>query len=216
MSLESLLGEGAADLGIQLEDVQIQKLITYLKLLKKWNRRINLTSVTDGKDIVIKHFLDSLSISELLSMNARILDIGSGAGFPGLPLSIVNPGLSVTLLDTVGKKVVFMREVIRKLKLNNAVAITGKAEDVNSKLAISSFDFVLTRAVGSIKEVLNVSLPYVKNDGKVLLMRGKDGEREWSSFINGLDSNKRNCLKAKKLKFRLPFSDYKRVVLIVG
>ena len=216
MNLENLLYQGARKLGVELNNSQIQKFINYIKLLKKWNNKVSLTSITDDKDIIIKHFLDSLSVSNLLDMNTNLLDIGSGSGFPGLPLAIVNPNLTVTLLDSVEKKVVFMREAIRSLKLNNAGVVQGRAEDKDNEIKRNSFKFVVTRAVGNIKEVLDLSLPYVKNDGKVVLMRGKEGEEEWNFFVSSSGREEKCHLIVDKLELRLPFSDYGRVVLIVS
>lgn len=214
----SLLEEGAIELGVELSDDQVEKFIVYTELLKKWGSQINLTSLADDKEIVIKHFLDSLSIWSLLNTGADVLDIGSGGGFPGIPLSIVNSGLNVTLLDSVEKKVIFMKEVIRHLELNNAVAAAGRAGSiVDDTLIKGSFDFVVTRAVGGIKEVLDISLPYVKDSGKVVLMRGKDGEREWKSFIARFGKEeKHRCLTTDKIKFRLPFSGHERTVFTVS
>ncbi len=212
----NLLKEGAIELGTELSDDQVEKFAVYARLLKQWSRRINLTSLTDEKEIVIKHFLDSLSIWRLLNTEADVLDIGSGGGFPGIPLSIVNSGLNVTLLDSAEKKVIFMKEVIRHLELKTAAAVAaraGSAED--DKLIKGPFDFVVTRAVGGIKEVLDISLPYVKEDGEVVLMRGKDGEREWKSFTGGFGREEKYRLVTDRIKFKLPFSDHERTVITV-
>lgn len=216
--LSLLLKEGAIKLGVELSDAQVEKFAVYAELLKKWGSQINLTSLADDKEIVIKHFLDSLSIWSLLNTGADVLDIGSGGGFPGLPLSIVNSSLNVTLLDSAEKKVIFMKEVIRHLKLNNAVAVAGRAGSiVDDKLIKGSFDFVVTRAVGGIKEVLDISLPYVKDSGKVVLMRGKDGEREWKCFIDRFGKEEKyRCLTTDTIKFRLPFSGHERTVFTVS
>ncbi|MGI9533577.1 MAG: 16S rRNA (guanine(527)-N(7))-methyltransferase RsmG [Thermodesulfobacteriota bacterium] len=213
MKLESLIDKGTRELGVHLDNIQIQKFINYLMLLKQWNNKVNITSITDDKDIVIKHFLDSLSVSNLLNNDTNLLDIGSGGGFPGLPLAIVQPELNVTLLDSVQKKAVFMKEVVRNLGLNNVEVVQGRAEDKKNKIKRNSFGSVITRAVSGIKEVLDLSLPYIKNDGKVLLMRGKE-EEDSNSFISCMEKNGKYSLNFEKFKLRLPFSNYKRVVLI--
>ncbi len=212
----NLLKEGAIELGTELSDAQVEKFAVYARLLKQWGRRINLTSLTDEKEIVIKHFLDSLSIWGLLNTEADVLDIGSGGGFPGIPLSIVNSGLNVTLLDSAEKKVIFMKEIIRHLELKSTSAVTaraGRTED--DKLIKGPFDFVVTRAVGGIKEVLDISLPYVKEDGKVVLMRGKDGEREWKSFTGRFGREEKYRLMTDRIKLKLPFGDHERTVFTV-
>ena len=216
MSLEKLLVEGAKELGVELGDTRIKKFITYLVLLKQWNNKLNLTSITDDREIVIKHFLDSLSILKILQTDSSILDIGSGGGFPGIPLAIAYPGLTVTLLDSSQKKVVFMKEVIRNLKLINANAVGGRAEDKCNNIKRNSFGFVVARAVSEINKVLDISLPYIDEKGKVFLMRGREGEKEWDSFVKRFVNNKNYDLSVELIKLKLPFSNYQRVVLIVG
>lgn len=213
MTVEKILVEGSELLGIKLNEIQKKSFVEFLKLLKKWNKRVNLTSVTDDKDIVIKHFLDSLSISNLIPDGSFVLDIGSGAGFPGIPLSIVNTSLKITLLDSTEKKVFFTREVIRKLELQNVETLVGRAEDLNNGIKRGVYDFVITRALGGIKKILELGFPYLKSDGKFLLMRGKNGLGEWNIVKDELDG-KIELIEVKNQT--LPFSDYKRVVLVVG
>ena len=216
MNLENLLYEGSEKLGVVLDDEQIRKFINYLKLIKQWNTKVNLTSITDEREIVIKHFLDSISVSNILKVNNDILDIGAGGGFPGIPFAIVNPDLNVTLLDSSQKKVVFMKEVIRNLELENAEAFKGRAEDRDNTIKLNSFGIVVTRAVGNIKDVLDLSLPYINNEGKVVMMRGKEGDLEWAEFVKSFGGEENYRLTSNKVDIVLPFSDYKRVVLIIS
>ena len=216
MKSDKLLYSGAKELGIDLENEQVQNFIIYLDLLKEWNKKINLTSIEDEKDIIIKHFLDSLSVSSLLNLNSRMLDIGSGGGFPGLPLAIAHKGFSVTLLDSIEKKVVFMREVIRKLKLINIEAVWGRAEDKNNKIKRNSFGIVITRAVGEIDRVLEYSFPYLEEKGEIILMRGKDRDKDWQSAVNRFAKDKNCSLTVRIIDLKIPFSDYKRYVVKVS
>lgn len=216
MKIENLLYTGAKELGIELESAKIEMFSIYLQLLKKWNKKINLTSIQGDENIVIKHFLDSLSVSRLLNIKSNLLDIGSGGGFPGLPLAIVHNDLSVTLLDSAEKKVVFMKEVIRNLKLRNALALKGRAEDHNNNVKRNFYGYVVTRAVGDIKKVLDFSLPYIDKGGKILLMRGKDGERDLNTFDESLAQYESYNLKVSKVKLNLPFSDFDRSIVIVS
>ncbi|MEK7828169.1 MAG: 16S rRNA (guanine(527)-N(7))-methyltransferase RsmG, partial [Deltaproteobacteria bacterium] len=110
---KNILMAGGKELGLAIGDKELSSFLSYLKELKEWNKKINLTAITDDKDIIIRHFLDSLTLASFLSGKETLLDIGSGAGFPGIPLNIVIPDLKITLMDSVNKKVIFMRHIIR-------------------------------------------------------------------------------------------------------
>jgi len=178
MSAQDVLIKGARELGIDLSERELTLFMLYLDQLKLWNEKINLTAVKTDRDIVIKHFIDSIAPVELISENAALLDIGSGAGFPGVPLKIVRPDLEVTLIDSSGKKVSFLKDLIRKLGLSGLTAVALRAEDTQNTLPRHSFDCVITRAVGSVPHVLGLSLPYVKKDGIIVLMRGRTGAED--------------------------------------
>ncbi|MEE8299162.1 MAG: 16S rRNA (guanine(527)-N(7))-methyltransferase RsmG, partial [Thermodesulfobacteriota bacterium] len=115
MSLREDLIVGAGELGVDVSEKDVDLFFKYLENLKNWNEKINLTSIKDDRGIIVSHFLDSISIAPIIEDGKKVLDIGSGAGFPGIPLKIVRPGLEVTMLDSVNKKVSFMNDTIRKL-----------------------------------------------------------------------------------------------------
>ena len=126
---KDLLIEGAKTFGIDLDEKAIEAFGLYLKELLKWNQKINLTAIRSEKGIVLKHFLDSLSVYPYLPEHSFILDIGSGAGFPGIPLKIIQPSFEITLIDSVRKKVDFQRHIIRRLGLKGTEAIHGRVQD---------------------------------------------------------------------------------------
>lgn len=175
MSARDILVEGARELGFELSQKETELFMLFLSQLKVWNEKINLTALKTDRDIILKHFIDSIAPAELIADNAALLDIGSGAGFPGVPLKIVRPDLDVTLIDSSGKKVSFLKDLIRKLGLEKLKAVSLRAEDAQNGLSRNSFDCVITRAVGSIQHVLGLSLPYIKEDGEIILMRGRTG-----------------------------------------
>jgi 16S rRNA (guanine527-N7)-methyltransferase len=148
----------------------------------------------------------------LIEDGKKVLDIGSGAGFPGIPLKIVRPGLEVTLLDSVNKKVTFMNDTIRKLGLENIKAVWGRAEDPLNNIPRHHFDYVVNRAVGSISDTLRLSSAYVSEDGAIILMRGKRGGEEWNTAIEDVE-NEFELLDFKDLT--LPLSDLKRIILVL-
>ncbi|MBE9531893.1 MAG: 16S rRNA (guanine(527)-N(7))-methyltransferase RsmG [Proteobacteria bacterium] len=171
--LKKLLIDGAFDLGVELDELQVEHIFTYMRELKKWNEKINLTSIVDDREIIIRHFLDSLVLCKFINDGKKVLDMGSGGGFPGLVLKIARPKLEVTCMDKVEKKVKFMRHIIRTLGLNGARAVSARAED---EVALSefarSFDVVVSRAFAGIEDFLTLSLPFLNDGGRVLAVKG--------------------------------------------
>jgi 16S rRNA (guanine527-N7)-methyltransferase len=212
LQAEEILIKGAEELGIRLTSVQISLFLRYLEKVKFWNERINLTGTGDEKQIVVNHFLDSSTIVPFVSENSKLLDIGSGAGFPGIPLKIVRPSLEITLLDSVQKKGFFMRDVIRSLGLKGIKAVSGRAEDVIDEVPRAYFDFVVSRAVGKIENLIELGIPYLREGGEIILMRGKRGLEEWNEMMGRSDQSIK--LVASK-KFSLPFSGHQRVILVI-
>lgn len=211
MSANSLLKKGASELGVSLSELQMERFMMYLDLLKRWSVKINLTSVKGDGEIVVKHFLDSISAAPHIGGRRSLLDIGSGAGFPGIPIAITRPETETTLLDSSNKKIAFMREVIRKLGLDNARAVRGRAEEPTAEMADKKFDAVITRAVGSIADVLKLSAPYTVAGGAVILMRGarelEDSDPARYGFTHGLSLTERE-------EITLPGGGQSRVLLI--
>ena len=212
MSLRGLLADGAKELGVGLSEKQIDLFFEYFDNLKSWNERINLTSIKDNREIIINHFLDSISIAPIVDNNKTLLDIGSGGGFPGIPLKIVHPGLNVILVDSVNKKVSFLKDTIRKLALEDVEALWGRAEDPENKIPRNHFDYVVNRAVGTISDMLNLSMPYLNSNGAIVLMRGKKGSEEWDQIPQEL-KDKYHLIEYKE--FSLPYSESKRIVIIL-
>lgn len=173
-----MLVEGAGALGVGLDDRAVERFLTYLEELKRWNRKINLTSITSDKEILTRHFLDSLTLLGPIKglKLKKILDIGSGAGFPGLPLKIAAPGLEVVLVDSVEKKVLFVRHVIRTLGLGDGVrALHRRAGDVPPEDLFvdgEGFDCVTSRAFSRLKDFLGLALPYCGKGGYVIAVKG--------------------------------------------
>jgi 16S rRNA (guanine527-N7)-methyltransferase len=174
-----LLQQGAEALGMALSPRQLEQFMGYLTLLVKWNRHINLTGLRSFREIIIKHFLDSLTPLPHLPEKANLLDLGTGAGFPGLPIKIARPHQPVTLIEASAKKVSFLKETIRFLKLGSIPiyqTYLGKGPLLSP--ATGPFDMVVTRAVGKTINILVAIDCFLKPGGKVLFMKGPGGFEE--------------------------------------
>lgn len=156
----------------------------YEKLLLEWNEKFNLTAITDHEEIQAKHFYDSLTAEKFLKKGARVLDIGSGAGFPGIPLKIVRDDISLKLIDSVNKKVVFLNEVIKALGLKDAAAEHIRAEDMDKG---QKYDVAVTRAVAELRTVIEYALPYLKTGGIMIAYKSEKAEEEILNAENALD-----------------------------
>lgn len=166
----------AAALGVPLDPGVVAQLGAYLALLLAMNETVNLTAITAPEEAWSRHILDALSILPELSTlkaGARVLDVGSGGGVPGLPIAIARPDLRVTLLDATEKKVAFLRAVIQKLELGNAEAIRGRAEELAVPPLAASFDAVTARAVAKIAALLPWTAPFAKRGGRLVLIKGE-------------------------------------------
>lgn len=181
--LLEILKQGSLELGVSLTDAQLASFLKYLRELQAWNKKINLTSITDEKDIIIKHFLDSLTSARFLSGIDTLLDIGSGGGFPGLPLKIALPFLKITLMDAVEKKVHFIRHMIRTLDLKGADAISGRVESPELIYRLSgAFDCVTSRAFAELEAFVTLGAPYVRPGGLLLAMKGPAAQEEMNTM----------------------------------
>jgi 16S rRNA (guanine527-N7)-methyltransferase len=157
-------------------DQQLQLFLRYRQELIEWNGRFNLTAITDPVDILFKHFLDSASILAVYDKSqVRVLDIGAGAGFPGLPLKILRPQWQVVLIEATGKKVTFLRHMIETLELREIEAVRGRAEELAHEQGYrASFDLVTARAVASLPILLEYAAPYCRMSGRIILPKKGD------------------------------------------
>ncbi len=179
----ALIGAGARAFGLELRSEHTAQMARHAVQLLAWNRVTNLTRVTAPAAMACHHYLDSLAAAAFIPPGAALLDIGSGAGFPGIPLHLVCPGLHTTLIDASRKKVSFLRQVIRELKLTGIAALHVRAEDLAGRRGgASRFTVVTSRALGGIEPFVRMGLPLLADGGRILAMRGQMAVKEVSAL----------------------------------
>lgn len=176
-----------ADWKLDIADEQINQFEKYYNLLIEWNQKINLTAITEFNEVLIKHFLDSLAIVNSYDISGinTIIDIGTGAGFPGIPLKIMFPDISITLLDSLQKRVNFLDLVIDELSLDNIKAIHGRAEDIaRDDIYREQFDLCISRAVANLSSLTELCVPFVKADGYFVSYKSIKSDEEIDGCLN--------------------------------
>ena len=198
-----LLRAGIEEIGFEYSEKQVDAFITYLEELKKWNRAYNLTGLKTDRDIIIKHFLDSLLFAQALPPEALTLaDIGSGAGFPGIPIKIICPDIKVFLIEPTQKKAIFLRHICSKLQLKNAEIMDRRIEEVKGL----KVDVVVTRALFSVRDFIAKTQDILNKKGILILSKGPGLEKE----LAGLDQNNISVS-----DFKLPFENIIRHMVVV-
>lgn len=187
LSLADLLAEACLrHTGRRLSERQIGQFCQYGEMLLNWNQRLNLTAITEPQEVMLKHFVDSLLLDPAIE-GGRLADIGTGAGFPGIPLKIVRPELSLVLIDAVAKRLTFLQAVVKDLSLTNVEFIHGRAEDVGRQKAYrAGFDTVVSRALARLPVLLEYCMPFVRRGGICLLPKGRKVQEEVQAAQNAL------------------------------
>jgi 16S rRNA (guanine527-N7)-methyltransferase len=212
-----LLEQGLCALGLPpLSGEAVEKLQVYLSMLREWNQKLNLTAVEAPQEIIIKHFLDSLSCRLVVRMEEQesLLDMGSGAGFPGLPLKIVAPRAALTLADSLAKRVAFLERVIARLSLSGARAMHARAEELGHDPAFrESFTLVTARAVARLNTLVEYTLPFVKVGGHCVAMKGPDPQAEIAEAERAIQTLGGEVAEVREL--RLPVVDVGRSLILI-
>ena len=193
---------------------QLSKFYRYMELLIEWNEKINLTAIIEPEEIILKHFIDSLTILKEIKNEKKLVDIGTGAGFPGIPLSIMNENLEITLVDSLNKRLIFIEKVINELNLKKIKIIHSRAEDFGQNINYrEKYDVATSRAVANLSTLSEYLIPLVKLNGKCICMKGSNADEEISSARKAI-----NILggKVNKIdKFNLPQTDMERAIIII-
>lgn len=212
MNCLSLLTSQCAEIGISLKKEDEARFDTYLRELKAWNEKINLTAIKEDQDIIIKHFLDSMTPVKFIKHGSALLDIGSGAGFPGIPLKIAEPSLKVTLLDSVNKKVTFMKHIIAELGLTGIEAVHSRAEELATTKK-GSYDVVISRALTNLSDFVKLGEPFLKPDGILIAMKGSRANEEVKEAAKVLGQKKMRVRGVERLS--LPFGAGERGIVVL-
>ena len=214
--MRSLFASLLSEKGILLTDEQWNRFETYYRLLLEWNERMNLTGITEREQVYIKHFYDSLSLSFFVPLAevSNIADIGSGAGFPSIPLKIMFPHLRVTIIDSLNKRIQFLKHLTSELAFTDVDCIHARAEDAgrDSKFR-DRFDLVTARAVARLNVLNEFCLPFVKTGGTFAAMKGADAEEEVQEAKFSLSQLKGELLRSEK--FLLPVEQSTRHIILI-
>lgn len=204
----------ATNMNIKIHNEKIKKFYMYMNLLLEWNEKINLTAITEPKEIIIKHFIDSIIIANQIKEKSKIIDIGTGAGFPGIPLKIYNESYEITLLDSLNKRTVFLQEVVSKLNLEKVEIIHGRAEDYAQNIKYrEQFDYAVSRAVAPMNILLEYLVPYTKVGGNIIAMKGSNAEEEIEKSKKAL--TKLDTIIKETQKINLPENSGERFIIVM-
>lgn len=212
--MKRLLKQGCIELGIQLSEVQLSQFCAYADLLVEWNEKMNLTAITAPEEIVSKHFLDSLTALQTGKINGSVIDVGTGAGFPGLALKIACPDIQLTLLDSLNKRLTFLKEVTARLSLDDVHFVHARAEDAGSNpLYRGTFDVAVSRAVANMTVLAELCIPFLKKGGYFEALKGPLAEEELN------DAKRAIAILGGRLETvqeaRIPFTNLEHKIIVI-
>ncbi len=211
MTDREMLKEMLQQIEVVLPAKALEQLLWFRDELLRWNKKINLTAITDPVSTLEKHLVDSLTLLPHLSQQGCLLDMGSGGGFPSIPLKIARPALTIWSVDAVAKKIAFQKHVVRTLKLQDFTALHARLEDLPNNSILPLFDLIVTRAFASLKDILSLAEPLLALNGQVVAMKGADGLEELADSAKILKEGGFMC--QRTVQMQLPQSRAQRTLL---
>ena len=210
-----IIDEYLKELEIKLNEKQKEQFFKYMNMLIEWNEKINLTAIVEPKEVILKHFVDSITLSKYIKEGSYVADVGTGAGFPGIPLKILRDDIKIVLVDSLNKRINFLNEVISELNLEDIITIHSRAEEFGqNKEFREKFDVVTSRAVANLATLSEYLVPLAKVNGKCMCMKGPEIEEEVSAgkkaieILGGTITN--------IYKFNLPLSEIGRTIVEIS
>jgi len=208
------LYEKAKMIGVEIDESELEKFYQYMNVLLDWNTKINLTAITDPEEIILKHFIDSITINRHILEGQKVIDIGTGAGFPGIPLKILNNKTNFTLVDSLNKRILFLDTVKDEIHLENISCIHARVEDLSQdKEYREVFDIITSRAVARLNILVEYMLPFIKIGGKCICMKGPEIEEEVKEAEKAIKLLGGNIIDIEKIV--LPNSDIERNIILI-
>lgn len=212
--MKDIITNGASQLGLEITPQQTEQLVKYARLLREWNEKMNLTAITDDEGIAVKHFLDSMTALCTGKVGKSVIDVGTGAGFPGLVLKIMKPEIKLTLLDSLNKRINFLKAVSEELGLEGVEFIHARAEDGGRNSALrAQFDTVVSRAVANMTTLSEWCIPFLKKNGCFLALKGPLADEELSGAARAI-----SILGGKVegvYEAQIPFSELRHKIIMV-
>lgn len=210
---QNIFKEECTKNNVAFDENRAKQLYEYMNLILEWNEKINVTAIKDEKEFIVKHFIDSLTLNSFIKEENRVLDIGTGAGFPGIPLKIYHPDANFTLIDSVNKKITVLQDVIEKLNFQKIEALHIRAEELAKTQGYrEKFDVVTTRAVSNLATISEYMLPFVKIGGKAICMKGPNVEQELEDAQKAIKVLGGEIEKVKKIQIN---NEFERNLIII-
>ena len=215
LEFDKKMQEKSSELDINFSVEQLEKFYRYMELLIEWNEKMNLTAIIEPNEIILKHFVDSLTIIKYLKNAKTLVDVGTGAGFPGIPVAIMMSNLEITLVDSLNKRLIFLEEVIKELKLTNVKLVHSRAEEFGqNKMYREKFGIATSRAVANLSTLSEYLIPLVKINGNIISMKAAQAEEEIEQAKNAIKELGGKINKIKE--FNLPQSDIGRTIILIS
>lgn len=213
--MDKILIDACTKLNVNIDENMLAQFMKYKELLLEWNEKINLTAITEDREILLKHFADCVSLVPFINLNNKsVIDVGTGAGFPGIPVKIVSPSIKLTLLDSLNKRINFLSEVVSSLGLNDVSCVHSRAEDGGQNVEFrEKFDVCISRAVADLSILSEYCLPFVKTGGTFISLKGPDAKQEVINALKAIEVLGGEIENVEKIE--IPFTDIVHTLVMI-